>query len=210
MPSAVATCGLPVVTCRGLRPCGGSAACPGVLWGTAANTQFFPLPIKAERPHSYRGVKSEVLWASHSYPGALPVSVDNTEQHRCRHKASGECRIFYAKTIRMTKKVFWKFSLKGSEIIGSDYSYSRTQAKIPLLLLSTEQTELILSSYGAPKATSFACEGPWMIVDVSVHYKCVHELPFNYGKEGWSQVKWSSSRVTPHGLDLLCCSSSPH
>lgn len=88
----------------------------------------------------------------------------------------------------MTKKVFSKFSIKGSEIIGSDYSYSRTQAKIPLLLLSTEQTELILSSYGAPKATSFACEGPWMIVDVSVHYKCVHELPFNYGKEGWSQV----------------------
>lgn len=43
------------------------------------------------------------------------------------------------------KKFFLNLSIKGSEILGNHYSYSRIQAKILLLLLSTEQIELILS-----------------------------------------------------------------
>lgn len=109
-------CGLPVVICRGLRTVEDQLACPRVLCGRAASTQFSPLPVKAERPRSYRGVKSEVIWASHSYPEALPISVDNTAKHRCRHKGSGECRNFYVKTI---KKKFLKsfFKISASRVM---------------------------------------------------------------------------------------------
>lgn len=62
-----------------------------------------------------------------------------------------------------------------------------------------------------PLETQAPCvKDPWMTVDVLVHYKCVHELPFSYGKEGWSQVSGVHQEGQPCGLDLLCCSSSPY
>lgn len=51
---------------------------------------------------------------------------------------------------KFLKRFFQNLGIKGTEIIGSHNSYSRIQAKIPLLLLSTGQTELILSPVMLP------------------------------------------------------------
>lgn len=92
----------------------------------------------------------------------------------------------------MNKKFFQNLGVKGSEIIGSHYSYSRIQAK--MILLSTEQTELIISPVMVPLetqalmcglATAGCVKDPLIIVDVLVHYKCISELSFSCGKEGW-------------------------